>query len=188
MPSGIRTRFAASSSSRATIFRPSAATRSFYRLPRSLFWRCAPLYDFSPYRMVHRAGADREIVRTCAGPGALLEKLLAADCASALATACRSRGSSHHGPGRSRVTGFHQSIRVPISVVAGDADQVADVRRQSLRLHKMLPQSRLWLLRGAGHMSHYSSPRAVVDAIDYVAGRAALAWGRGLARVSSAVR
>jgi pimeloyl-ACP methyl ester carboxylesterase len=82
----------------------------------------------------------------------------------------------------------YQSIRVPISIVTGDADQVADVGRQSLRLHKMLPQSRLWLLRGAGHMSHYSSPRAVVDAIDYVAGRAALAWGRGLARVSSAVR
>ena len=82
----------------------------------------------------------------------------------------------------------YQSIRVPISVVAGDADQVADVGRQSLRLHKMLPQSRLWLLRGAGHMPHYSSPGAVIDAIDYVAGRAALAWGRGLARVASTVR
>ena len=80
----------------------------------------------------------------------------------------------------------YQSIRAPAAIVAGDSDQVADVGRQSLQLHKMLPQSRLWLLRGAGHMPHYSSPGAVVDAIDYVSGRAALAWGRGLARVSSA--
>ena len=46
----------------------------------------------------------------------------------------------------------YPSIRVPTAIVAGDADQVADVGRQSLRLHKTLPQSRLWLLRGAGHM------------------------------------
>lgn len=80
----------------------------------------------------------------------------------------------------------YHSIRTPIAIVAGDADQVAEPGRQSLRLHKILPQSRIWLLRGAGHMPHYSSPGAVVDAIDYVSGRGALAWGRGLARVSSA--
>ena len=82
----------------------------------------------------------------------------------------------------------YQSINAPTAIVAGNADQIADVQRQSLRLHKMLPQSKLWLLRGAGHMPHYSSPGAVVDAIDAVAGRGAVAWGRGLARVSHAGR
>ena len=89
-------------------------------------------------------------------------------------------------PAAAALQNSYPSISVPTAIVAGAADQVADVGRQSLRLHKMLPQSRLWLLRGAGHMPHYSSPGAVVDAIDYVAGRAALSWGRGLARVSRA--
>jgi pimeloyl-ACP methyl ester carboxylesterase len=91
-------------------------------------------------------------------------------------------------PAAAALQDSYRSIRVPTAIVAGDADQVADVRRQSLRLHELLPQSRLWLLRGAGHMAHYASPGAVFDAIDYVAGRAALAWGRGLARVSQAGR
>ena len=91
-------------------------------------------------------------------------------------------------PAAAALQNSYRSIRAPTAIVAGDADQVADVARQSLRLHKTLPQSRLWLLRGAGHMPHYSSPGAVIDAIDYVGGRAALSWGRGLARVSSLVR
>ena len=91
-------------------------------------------------------------------------------------------------PSAASLQNSYPSISVPTAIVAGDADQVADAGRQSLRLHKALPHSRLWLLRGAGHMPHYSSPGAVVDAIDYVAGRAALSWGRGLARVSYLVR
>ncbi len=88
-------------------------------------------------------------------------------------------------PAAAALRNSYQSIKAPTAIVAGDSDEVADVRRQSLRLHKMIPQSRLWLLRGAGHMPHYSSPGAVADAIDHVAGRGALAWGRGLARMSS---
>ncbi len=80
----------------------------------------------------------------------------------------------------------YPSIKVPTAIVAGDSDQVADVDRQSIRLHKTIPQSRLWLLRKTGHMPHYSSPGAVVDAIDFVSGKVALSWGRGLARISSA--
>ncbi len=89
-------------------------------------------------------------------------------------------------PAAALLQNSYQSIRVPTAIIAGDSDQIADVGRQSLRLHKMMPRSKLWLLRSAGHMPHYSSPGAVLDAIDFVAGKAALAWGRGLARVSSA--
>jgi pimeloyl-ACP methyl ester carboxylesterase len=79
----------------------------------------------------------------------------------------------------------YQSIKAPTAIVAGNEDQIADVQRQSLRLHKMIPQSRSWVLRRTGHMPHYSSPGAVLDAIDFVAGRES--WGRGLARVAPGI-
>ncbi len=96
--------------------------------------------------------------------------------------------SATMAPAAAALQGSYELIKVPTAIVAGDSDQVADVGRQSLQLHRKIPQSRLWLLRKTGHMPHYSSPGAVVDAIDFVSGKAALSWGRGLARVSSAAR
>ncbi len=57
-------------------------------------------------------------------------------------------------------------IRVPLVLLAGEGDQVANVDRQSRELHEVMPASILRVLRGVGHMVHQTDPRAALAAID----------------------
>jgi pimeloyl-ACP methyl ester carboxylesterase len=49
-------------------------------------------------------------------------------------------------------------VSARVAILAGQADRIADPARQALRLHEVLPQSRLRLVAGAGHMVHHSAP------------------------------
>lgn len=64
-------------------------------------------------------------------------------------------------------------LTVPLAILAGADDKVADIGRQSQRLHEAVPHSTLHLVPGVGHMIHYAAPEAVLAAIHRVSeGRA----------------
>lgn len=75
----------------------------------------------------------------------------------------------------------HGEVQMPVLILAGADDQIADVGRQSARLHHDIPGSELRLVPGAGHMIHHAAPEAVVQAIRDAADRA-----RDCAAVSAA--
>ena len=54
-------------------------------------------------------------------------------------------------------------------IMAGSDDQVADVGRQSIRLHEQIPHSQLELVPKAGHMVHHAVPQQVANAVEAVA-------------------
>ena len=64
-------------------------------------------------------------------------------------------------------------LTVPVVIVTGGDDQIADVGRQSERLHQELPGSEFIRVPGAGHMIHHLAPDQVVAAIDHVAAQLA---------------
>lgn len=65
----------------------------------------------------------------------------------------------------------YKDLNVPVTIITGADDQIADVERQSKRLHQVLSGSELILLPGLGHMVHHLAPDAVVAAIDRTAQR-----------------
>src|SRR5271166_1838438 len=64
-------------------------------------------------------------------------------------------------------------LTVPVVIVTGGDDKIANVGRQSQRLHQELAGSEFILVPGAGHMIHHLAPDQVVAAIDRVAQLAA---------------
>jgi pimeloyl-ACP methyl ester carboxylesterase len=56
-------------------------------------------------------------------------------------------------------------LKMPITIITGADDQIADVGRQSERLHRELPQSEFIALPGLGHMVHHLAPDAVANAV-----------------------
>lgn len=74
-------------------------------------------------------------------------------------------------PGAAATRNRHGEVRMPVLILAGADDQIADVGRQSARLHHDSPGSELRLVPGAGHMIHHAAPAAVVQAIRDAADR-----------------
>ena len=62
----------------------------------------------------------------------------------------------------------YRDLTLPVVIIAGGDDQIADVDRQSKRLHRELPNSELVVVPGMGHMIQHLAPREVVAAIDRV--------------------
>lgn len=60
----------------------------------------------------------------------------------------------------------YRDLKLPVVIIVGDDDQIADVDRQSKRLHKELPNSELVVVPGMGHMIQHLAPRKVIAAID----------------------
>ncbi len=60
----------------------------------------------------------------------------------------------------------YRELRMPVTIIAGADDQIADVGRQSERLHRELPQSEFIALPGLGHMVHHLDPDAVAGAVE----------------------
>jgi pimeloyl-ACP methyl ester carboxylesterase len=57
-------------------------------------------------------------------------------------------------------------LQIPITIITGADDQIADVGRHSERLHRELPQSEFIALPGLGHMVHHLAPDAVASAVE----------------------
>jgi pimeloyl-ACP methyl ester carboxylesterase len=56
-------------------------------------------------------------------------------------------------------------LSCPVSILAGDADEIVDFESQAVRLHNELPGSTLDVFRGAGHMIHHLDPARAARAI-----------------------
>lgn len=60
----------------------------------------------------------------------------------------------------------YRELDLPVVIIAGGGDQIADVGRQSQRLHDELPSSTLTVVPGMGHMIHHLAPDQVVEAVE----------------------
>ena len=63
----------------------------------------------------------------------------------------------------------YPEIKLPVAIVTGDSDQIVPADQNSERLHRALPNSYLNLLTRKGHQIPFTSPDAVVNAIDQIA-------------------
>jgi pimeloyl-ACP methyl ester carboxylesterase len=63
----------------------------------------------------------------------------------------------------------YPNLRMPVTIVAGSDDRLIDSSAQSARLHREVPQSRLQLLSGEGHMIQQTATASVMAAIDAAA-------------------
>lgn len=66
------------------------------------------------------------------------------------------------------------SLTLPFEMVHGDADTIVPLSIHSGPLSQRLPDARLTVLPGVGHMPHHTNPEAIVAAIDRAAARARL--------------
>ncbi|MBB3019189.1 pimeloyl-ACP methyl ester carboxylesterase [Microvirga lupini] len=72
-------------------------------------------------------------------------------------------------PSAMELEGHYRELTMPVTIITGADDQIADVDRQSARLHDELPGSEFIALPGLGHMIHHLAPDAVADAIERTA-------------------
>jgi pimeloyl-ACP methyl ester carboxylesterase len=70
----------------------------------------------------------------------------------------------------------YRDLRVPVTIITGADDQIADVGRQSARLHRELPHSEFTALPGLGHMIHHLDPDTVADTIERTAQKSSRVW------------
>lgn len=77
----------------------------------------------------------------------------------------------------------YKEIDVPTVIVAGTDDHVVDFE-QSARLARTLPQARLVVVPGAGHMVHHTALHTVVEAVEDVVRRTRPERARALAHAA----
>ncbi|CAO4184799.1 AB hydrolase-1 domain-containing protein [Methylorubrum extorquens] len=60
----------------------------------------------------------------------------------------------------------YRELTLPVVIIVGADDQIADVGRQSERLHHELQGSEFIAIPGQGHMIHHLAPDQVIEAIE----------------------
>jgi pimeloyl-ACP methyl ester carboxylesterase len=73
-------------------------------------------------------------------------------------------------PAAADLARHYEEISQPVEIFVGTEDKLVKPSKQSVRLNKIIPNSRLHLMTGEGHMLHYRRSREIVDAIDLIAG------------------
>jgi pimeloyl-ACP methyl ester carboxylesterase len=63
----------------------------------------------------------------------------------------------------------YKTLKMPVSIVAGEGDRLIDIDQQSSRLHADVVQSTFHRVPGSGHMVHQTATGSVMSAIDEVA-------------------
>lgn len=61
---------------------------------------------------------------------------------------------------------YYSSVQVPLAIITGDADAIVDAQDHSCRLHEEAANSTLAILKGLGHMIHYSARNQIERAVD----------------------
>lgn len=69
-------------------------------------------------------------------------------------------------PAAARFDDRYPELNVPTEILAGASDRVVDPDAHSSRLHRMLPESTLRIVAGAGHMLHHAHTAEVIAAVD----------------------
>ena len=72
-------------------------------------------------------------------------------------------------PAAQRLSSQYGAISSPVTIVAGEDDEIVDTERQSKALHDAMPGSCLKLFPGVGHMVHYAATAEIAEAIDEIA-------------------
>jgi pimeloyl-ACP methyl ester carboxylesterase len=68
-------------------------------------------------------------------------------------------------PAAQQASGRYGELNMPVTLLAGEDDGVVDPEKHATRLHAELPQSKLVLVPGTGHMVHYVAHDAVAEAV-----------------------
>jgi pimeloyl-ACP methyl ester carboxylesterase len=63
----------------------------------------------------------------------------------------------------------YKTLKMPVSIVAGEGDRLIDIDQQSSRLHADVVQSTFHRIPGTGHMVHQTATGSVMSAINEVA-------------------
>lgn len=63
----------------------------------------------------------------------------------------------------------YRELTLPVVMVAGERDRFVSARAHTVRLHRLLPSSRLLLSPHSGHMVHHSDLPLVLSAVDSAA-------------------
>lgn len=63
------------------------------------------------------------------------------------------------------------TLRLPVTIVAGDADPIVDTAKQAAPLSAAVPEARLVRLPGVGHMLHYTAAERIVAEIEALQAR-----------------
>lgn len=74
--------------------------------------------------------------------------------------------SGHMVPAAQRLSARYAELTMPITLIAGDGDDIVDVDANARRLHREISHSELTVQPGVGHMVHYTDPGAVMAAVD----------------------
>jgi pimeloyl-ACP methyl ester carboxylesterase len=74
-------------------------------------------------------------------------------------------------PSAAKLRRHYGELKLPVVIIAGADDQIADLDRQSKRLHEELSNSELIVVPGHGHMVHHFAPDQIAQAVERV-GRA----------------
>jgi pimeloyl-ACP methyl ester carboxylesterase len=72
-------------------------------------------------------------------------------------------------PATLRLQRRYAEVRVPVVMVVGREDRYVSPRSHTMRLHRLLPASRLIVSPQCGHMVHHTDRDAVLDAIEAAA-------------------
>jgi pimeloyl-ACP methyl ester carboxylesterase len=67
-----------------------------------------------------------------------------------------------------RKSPHYAELKMPISIVTGDSDDVVSANIHSRAFAKAVPQAELTVLPNTGHMPHYAAPDVVVNAIEKI--------------------
>lgn len=65
----------------------------------------------------------------------------------------------------------YPEIRMPVAILAGDSDGVVSSTIHALHLAQALPNARIEVLRGVGHLPHEASPESFRKLLDWVRGQ-----------------
>lgn len=76
-------------------------------------------------------------------------------------------------PSAAMLHAHYPELRMPVAIVAGDADAIASAQHNSVRLQRDIDGSELILLPGEGHMIQHLSQHALVAAVERVGQEAA---------------
>lgn len=63
----------------------------------------------------------------------------------------------------------YQSLTLPIELIHGSEDSIVPLAVHSAPLSRLLPNARLTVIPGAGHMPHHAHIQTVIDAVDRAA-------------------
>jgi pimeloyl-ACP methyl ester carboxylesterase len=80
--------------------------------------------------------------------------------------------SSMMVPSAERLSKRYAEITMPVALIAGSGDLVADAKSNSGRLHQEISHSDLTMEEGVGHMAHYAAPERILAAVEKLATQA----------------